>query len=286
MKFYATLLFSLAVLCSTSLYADDAINEVARKLQSDLGESIITVKVVVDVEVVVGGSANQSQEQKIEAPGTVIQKNGLTVVANSTIDISAQVEQQLRRQARGREVNVKTTFKEVNLLLPDGTEIPSKVVLKDGDLDVAFVLPVAEEVEAEGVEFTSVTFPEETPSTRLLDSIILLNRLSQDLDRELSVYVTKVEALIKKPRKFIVTHNSSTGTPAFLGNGEPLGLYVRRIVNGSAASSVVLPAKEVARLAKEASTAEPINAEADSENENEAEEKQDDEKQAADSVID
>jgi hypothetical protein len=50
MKFYATLLFSFAVLCSTSLYADDAINEVARKLQSDLGESIITVKVVVDVD--------------------------------------------------------------------------------------------------------------------------------------------------------------------------------------------------------------------------------------------
>ena len=99
----------------------------------------------------------------------------------------------------------------------------------------------------------------------------------------MSVYITKVEALIKKPRKFIVTHNSSTGTPAFLGNGEPLGLYVRRIVNGSAASSVVLPAKEVARLAKEASTAEPVEAEADDEDqaEEEAEEKSDD-----DSVLD
>ena len=283
MKLRNTLLFGLAVLCLTSLHADEAVNEMARKLQSDLSESIVTVKVVVDVEVVVGGSANQSQEQRIEAPGTVIQKNGMTVVSNSSIDIADQVEQQLRRQARGRGVDVKTTLKAVHLLMPDGTEIPSKVVLKDEDLDLAFVLPVAEEVEAEGVEFTPVTFPEETPETQLLDPIILLNRLGQDLDRELSVYITKVEALIKKPRKFIVTHNSSTGTPAFLGNGEPLGLYVRRIVNGSAASSVVLPAKEVARLAKEASTAEPVEAEADDEDqaEEEAEEKSDD-----DSVLD
>ncbi len=283
MKLRNTLLFGLAVLCLTSLRADEVVNEMARKLQSDLSESIVTVKVVVDVEVVVGGSANQSQEQRIEAPGTVIQKNGMTVVSNSSIDIADQVEQQLRRQARGRGVDVKTTLKAVHLLMPDGTEIPSKVVLKDEDLDLAFVLPVAEEVKAEGVEFTPVTFPEETPETQLLDPIILLNRLGQDLDRELSVYITKVEALIKKPRKFIVTHNSSTGTPAFLGNGEPLGLYVRRIVNGSAASSVVLPAKEVARLAKEASTAEPVEAEADDEDqaEEEAEEKSDD-----DSVLD
>ena len=283
MKSYVNLLFSLAVLSSPSLYADDAAKEMARKLQSDLDESIVTVKVVVDVEVVVGGSANQSQEQKIEAPGTVILANGMTVLSNSTIDISTQVEQQLRRQARGREVNVKTTFKEVNLLLPDGTEIPSKVVLKDEDLDLAFVLPVAEEVEAEGVEFTPVTFPEETPSTQLLDSIIILNRLGQDLDRELSVYVTKIEALIKKPRKFIVTHNSSTGTPAFLENGEPLGLYVRRIVNGRAASSVVLPAKEVARLTIEASTAEPIEAEAEDEDEDKSESE---DKKGGDSVLD
>ena len=285
MKSIVNLLFSLTAVCSMNLYADEAVNEAARKLQSDLDEAIVTIKVVVDVEVVVGGSANQSQEQKIEAPGTVIQENGLTVLSNSTIDISAQVEQQLRRQARGREVNVKTTFKEVNLLLPDGTEIPSKVVLKDGDLDVAFVLPVAEEVEAEGVEFTPVTFPEETPRTQLLDSIIILNRLGQDLDRELSVYVTKVEALIKKPRKFIVTHNSSTGTPAFLANGEPLGLYVRRIVNGRAASTVVLPAKEVARLAKEASTAEPLSDEVDDEDE-ESEDEPSDEESEDDPLID
>ena len=284
MKPIVNFFFSLVAFCSMNLYADDAVNEVARKLQSDLDEAIVTVKVVVDVEVVVGGSANQSQEQKIEAPGTVIHENGMTVLSNSTIDISAQVEQQLRRQARGRDVNVKTTFKEVNLLLPDGTEIPSKVVLKDGDLDVAFVLPVAEEVEAEGVEFTPVTFPEETPRTQLLESIIILNRLGQDLDRELSVYVTKVETLIKKPRKFIVTHNSSTGTPAFLASGEPLGLYVRRIVNGRAASSVVLPAKEVARLAKEASSAEPIEDDAESEDEDEAAESDDESED--DSAID
>lgn len=280
MKRLISLLCGFAVLSAPLLVADDAVDDVARKLFADYGDSIVTVKVVVDIEVVVGGAANQSQEQKIEAPGTIIQKNGLTVLSNSTIDVGSQVKQQLQRQARGRDVDVKTTFKEVNLLLRDGTEIPSKVVLKDGDLDIAFVLPDAEEVEAEGVEFEPILFPEETPATQLLDPVILLNRLGQTLDRELSLYITKVEAVIKKPRKFFVTHNSSTGTPAFLGTGEPLGLYVRRIVNGSASSAVVLPAKEVARLAKEAASAEPVGEVEESEEEDVEETKEEETEEA------
>ena len=259
MKSCHFLICSAAALFASVTYAEEGIDEIARKLHQDLGEAMVTVKAVIDMEVVVGGSANQSQEQKLEVPGTVIQANGLTVLSNASIDIGKQIEQQLRRQARGRDVDVKTTFKEVNLLLPDGTEIPSKVVLKDGDLDLAFVLPDAEEVESEGVTFTHVSFPEVTPEVQLLDSVAFLNRLGQELDRELSVYVTTVEALIKKPRRFMVTHNSSIGTPAFLATGEVLGLYVRRIVNGGASNSIViLPSKEVARLAKEAATAQPI----------------------------
>lgn len=232
-------------------FADDAVNEAARALHAEKQDAIVSVKAILDVEIVVDGSANQSQEQKLEAPGTVIAPSGLTVLSNASIDIGSQIEQQVKRQVRGRKVEVKTTFKEVNLLLRDGTEIPSRVVLKDEDLDLAFVLPDAEEVEAEGVEFVTVTFPETTPKVQLLDPIILLNRLGQDLDREMSVYVTKVEALVKKPRQFIVTHNTSTGTPAFLTDGTPAGLFVRRIVNGTVSGTVVLPAKEVARVAAE-----------------------------------
>lgn len=273
---------ALLSLSQTLSLADDSLNAQAREIHGKYEESIVTVKAVIDVEIVVGGSANQSQEQKLEVPGTVIQENGLTVVSNATIDIGAQVEQQISRQVRGRGVEVKTTFKEVNLLFRDGTEIPSKVVLKDEDLDVAFVLPDAEEVEAEGVEFVPVQFPEVTPKVQLLDPIIILNRLGQNLDRELSLYVTKVEALIKKPRRFILTHNSSTGTPAFLASGEPLGLYVRRIVNGSATSTVVLPAKEVARLTKEAASVDPEEIE----EEEEPEEEEPDEADEADEALD
>ncbi len=263
------LLLGLCLLTVT-LRADESVNAGARKIFESFQDSIVTIKAVIDVEVVVGGSANQSQEQKLEVPGTVIQDNGLTVVSNATIDIGKQIEQQIARQVRGQQVDVKTTFKEVNLLLRDGTEIPSKVVLKDGDLDIAFVLPDAEEVEAEGLEFNPVIFPEETPKVELLDSIVILNRLGQNLDREMSVYVTKVEALIKKPRRFILTHNTSTGTPAFLPkDGTPLGLYVRRIVNGNATSTIVLPAKEVSRLAKEAAEAEPEPDEEDDDDDDE-----------------
>lgn len=261
MKTYFTSLILLFGLHSAlSLQAQEpGLKAAALKIHEDYQESIIHVKAVIDIEIVVDGAANQSQEQKLEVPGTIIDENGLTVVSNATIDVGKQIEQQIARQVRGRQLEVKTTFKEVNLLLSDGTEIPSRVVMKDDDLDVAFVLPDAEEVEAEGVDFVFVPFPNDTPKAQLLDSVILLNRLGQNLDRALSLYITKVEALVRKPRPFVITHNSSTGTPAFLASGEPLGLFVRRIVNGNAGSTVVLPSKEVARLAEEAASAAPLD---------------------------
>ncbi len=266
---------ALLALSGLSLVAeDDPVHSGALAIHEKYQEAIITVKAVIDIEVVVGGSANQSQEQRLEVPGTVIDATGLTVVSNATIDVGKQIESQIARQVRGRQVDVKTTFKEVNLLLPDGTEISARVVMKDDDLDVAFVLPDAAEVEAEGVEFVAVSFPDETPKVTLLEPIVILNRLGKDLDRTLSLYVTKVEALIKKPRPFVLTHNTSTGTPAFLPSGEPIGLFVRRIVDGNATSTVVLPSKEVARLAREAAAAEPEEidpAEEDEEEEESAE---------------
>ena len=78
------------------------------------------------------------QEQKLEALGTIIAEDGLTVLSLSRVDPTATLLSRMR--AGGGTVNVNYT--EVLILMQDGTEVPARLVLKDSDLDLAFVLPL------------------------------------------------------------------------------------------------------------------------------------------------
>ena len=69
-----------------------------------------------------------SQEQKLEALGTVIADDGLTILPLSTVDP--------RNSPRLRSgLLVVATLK--CSLGPDGTEIPAEILLQDADLDLA-----------------------------------------------------------------------------------------------------------------------------------------------------
>ena len=56
------------------------------------------------------------------------------------VDPTANILSRIRTP--GASVNVNYT--EVMLLMQDGTEVPAKLLLKDVDLDLAYVLPIKE----------------------------------------------------------------------------------------------------------------------------------------------
>ena len=111
-----------------------------RKLLGEHADCVTWVSVTVRVELSAGGRSMPPQEQKLEALGTIIADDGLTVLSLNKVDPTANILSRIR--SPGASVNVNYT--EVMILMQDGTEVPAKLLLKDSDLDLAFVLPIEE----------------------------------------------------------------------------------------------------------------------------------------------
>ena len=137
-------LAAVAVLCgwaATAGAAEDAVRQTARGLIETHGESIVTVKLVLKRRVVVQGQERGSSESQAEILGTVISPTGLTVVADSDSNPFGM----FASDSDGPKIDTDTS--DVKLLLSDGREIPARFVLRDRDLDLAFVQPEASDVK-------------------------------------------------------------------------------------------------------------------------------------------
>ena len=72
----------------------------------------------------------QPQEKKLEALGTIIADDGLTVLSLNTVDPTSNLLSRLRSP----DASVQVNYTEVLILMKDGREIPAKFLLKDIDL--------------------------------------------------------------------------------------------------------------------------------------------------------
>ena len=141
MKFQSTAFILLVLSAPFALWAEKG-EATWRKLLKDHANCVTWVSATVRVEVSAGGRSMPPQEQKLEALGTIIAEDGLTVLSLSRVDPTATL---LSHTHSGRFGSVNYT--EVLLLMQDGTEVPAKLLLKDTDLDLAYVLPIKEKGE-------------------------------------------------------------------------------------------------------------------------------------------
>ena len=93
------------------------------------------------IEVSAGGRSFPPSERKLEALGTVLAPDGLTVLSLNKVDPTDSILSRMRGPA---DINVNYT--EVLILRPDGSEIEADFVLKDEDLDLAFIRPQLEQL--------------------------------------------------------------------------------------------------------------------------------------------
>src|SRR5688500_664638 len=155
---------------TTCVAAEDALAAAGRALVKRYADAIVSVELVVTLKVKMGEKEAPPREQRIEVNGTVISPTGLTVTTLGQVDPQATLEA-LRAGAggggRGVEI-VGSEFKEVKLRLANGTEVPARFVLKDADLDLAFMAP---EVTPENAarEFPYVKLDEFTDGALLGD---------------------------------------------------------------------------------------------------------------------
>ena len=225
----------------------------ARATAEQGGRAVVTIRLVLKLKV--GG---QEHEQKMEVPGVVLEPSGLTVASASSIDPSGAIRRMM--DAQRQRVTLESEVKETVILLEDGTEIDAAVVLKDSDLDLAFIRP-----RDAGSKLAAATLKPRSGTVPPLTRIFVLGRLSKLANRALSVATGEVRAYVRGPAPYYVTDgetSSFVGSMAYTADGAPLGLFVKRFATtidsqsggrGSESMMTVLrPVDKVLELAAQA----------------------------------
>jgi len=249
-----SLLLWIALPVPADEFADKG-REVFKKHQ----RAVVTVQVVQKMTYSAGGRTGEPQESKQDITGTVVDPSGLTVLALSACDPSEMYKRMMTDSSR---VKIESEVSDVKILLDDGAEIPSEIVLRDKDLDLAFIRPKAKQTTAMAAVDLS-----KSAKADVLDQVLTLNRLGRAAGRAHSVSVERVSAVVQKPRTFYIPDSTMTGTalgsPAFALDGNIVGLMVMRTLTASGgatmnnfrpdnATSIILPAEDVLKAAKQA----------------------------------
>ncbi|MDB6064445.1 MAG: hypothetical protein JWR26_653 [Pedosphaera sp.] len=230
----------------------DELAEKGRGIFEKNQHAIVTVQVVLKAS---SGSSSRSSETKQDLTGTVVDPSGLTVVALSSAD-PAEMYRRL-----SEEYKIETEVSDVKILLEDGTEVPAEIVLRDKDLDLAFIRPKVKPA----APMTAVDLSKSSPA-QVLDQVVTLNRLNRASGRAYSASVERISAVVQKPRTFYIPDSTMTGTalgsPAFAMNGNVLGVLVLRVVSLQGAAgranisqgmtSIILPAEDILKASKQA----------------------------------
>ncbi|HYG23687.1 MAG TPA: serine protease [Verrucomicrobiae bacterium] len=240
-------LLAAVSLFSASVTNADELADKGRQVLKKNQHAVVTVQVVIKAT-----SSGRGSENRQEITGTVVEPSGLTVLALSACDPT----EMYRRLSDDYRVEVEVS--DIKILLDDNTELAAEIVLRDKDMDLAFIRPKVKPAKPMPAIDLS-----QTGTADILDPVISLNRLNKAANRAYAVSVERISAVIQKPRTFYIPDSGQTsttlGSPAFLTDGKFLGIFVMRAVRASGSgamrqniTSIILPASEISEAAKQA----------------------------------
>lgn len=232
-----------------AVFAGDLADK-GREILNQNRHAVVTVQVVVKAS----SPGGRSGESKQDLTGTVVDPSGLTVLALSACDPA----EMYRRISNDYKIEIEVS--DIKLLLEDGTEMAAEIVLRDKDLDLAFIRPKSRPAGP-----MSAVDLGKSGSARVLDEVITLNRLGKAASRAYAASVERIAAVVQKPRMFYVSdgdlNTTALGAPAFLPDGKILGVFVMRAVSAAGdathnyrqnMTAILLPAEDILKAAKQA----------------------------------
>lgn len=246
--------------------ADETLTKAARKIFAEHQDSVVWVTAVAKLSVKTIGGTGRSlpdQERKVETPGTIVSKDGVVLASLAVIDPSSTMDGQEFPSSGGPvKVSASAKITDVRVIMPDGTEIPADIVMKDTDLDLAFIRIQADSPEARGVKFKAIDL-ENNVEGRVLDEVVALGRTGESFGRQPSVITSLVTAETRKPRHFMRVPTDTIGGPVFLANGKLIGItLLRRARSENQGAQIgmipsLLPASDIIPVAEQAFKANP-----------------------------
>jgi hypothetical protein len=251
------LLFALALALAGAAVPGraDEIAEKGRDIFKQHQHAVVTVQAVMKISY---PGAAKTSENRQDLTGTVVDPSGLTVLALSACDPTEMYQRMMSEEAAKYKLDIEIT--DLKILLDDGTEIPSEIVLRDKDMDLAFIRPKTKPASP----MAAVDLAKAAPA-QMLDQVITLNRLNSAAGRAYAASVERISAVIQKPRTFYIPDSAMTsttlGSPAFTLDGKVVGVFVMRAISSKGGGSrnyrdsmttIILPAEDILKGARQA----------------------------------
>jgi len=198
----------------------DPAGDAARDVLERYHQTVVTLKIVVSVSF--GGDENENES---EANATLISPDGVAVLALSAIDPTALLGAEITSNP---DNPFSLRIVSLKMILAGGEEREAEVVLRDKDLDVAFVrlkdapqepLPFADPAQA-------------ADSVRVLDPYVCIGQEGPVVQRAHTVFIDRIEGRVDRPRTYYLVSRTRTQqilcSPLFTLGGRLIGFGVTR----------------------------------------------------------
>lgn len=232
---------------------DEPIVKTARKALQNYDKAIISLSAVIKIEVK-GAETSGSPEQKTHTIATIIDPSGLAVAP------LANWAPSFHTSRGGRTIEVESLVQEAKYRLCDGTEVQARLVLKDEDLDLAFLAPLEPLDKATQAKIACVPLNESVAQPEMLDPTVLITRTGEDLNYIPTMVLGRIVSLVSTPRTCYVSSNGGLGVPVFNKEGKLLGMICRCVKaeggdgtsRSGLLSQLILPVADIAKLVPQA----------------------------------
>ncbi|MBW7864782.1 MAG: hypothetical protein H3C30_10265 [Candidatus Hydrogenedentes bacterium] len=245
--FFFRMLAAAALCCAlfpAAAGADDLSGQ-GRAVFGAAKDSVITVKAVISMSF---GGEEQVNEQ--EANATVINSDGLAVLSLSAVDLTS-----LFAAMEDLPEGVSSKLVSLKMVGQDGSEQEAEVVLRDKDLDLAFIRPTAKpEVPMPNVNLENLAVP------GVMDPVVVVGQMGAVAQRAHIAFIERIEGVVEKPRRFYILgeHRSEQVmcSPVFTMEGGFAGIGAMRVTRGGKSMQenvmvIVVPAAQIAELVEQ-----------------------------------
>lgn len=207
------------------------------------------------------------EAQETGCVGVVVDESGLTVVSYAALNpmekLGGMMSIHMGEDDNGPEIKPKHTLSCVQIHTADGKDIPARVVFKDKELDLAFIMPDLKEGE-KAPAFAPIKLAAGA-AAKELDDVVVLTRHGKNLGYQPIVTMARVSSVITKPRPmYDLTTSIRPGALVFVPDGQLLGVVLMMGgeekgglmgMMGGGDEVLVLPTSEIVKLCAQAKDA-------------------------------
>lgn len=235
----------LALLAVTAQSQTPEERAVARDLVTKHSDAVVEVMATARIRLDMAGH-EQSNDQTVEVNGAVLDPSGLTVTSLSALHPEEAIQRMGARMGTNAP-QISSELSDLRVRLADGREVPAKMVLRDEDLDLAFLKPV------DPVKGSWPALPSGSGRPQVMDLVIALRRMNEINAWSPAASFSYVQLVIERPRRYYtLTGGLNMGSSIFDASGKWVGLAVMRSQGGRLPPTVsIITADDIREVAKQ-----------------------------------